>query len=234
MVVCAAGAWSSKVARMVGLSLPQRVVRVTVLETTPVRPVTSICVWAPGVSFRQRQNGSFYVAGGGGADYDVTLESFRHLRLFLPNYLKNKGLFRMHVGRELFRDIASNLPGSPAKKRPFAHTVGIEPKPNLNNVERALENVLDLFPDLEGVGINRVWAGRIDATPDAIPVLGEVSSPKGFKFATGFGGHGFAMGPIIGVLMAQLILDGKDALGFHAMRFARFSEGDLPPARNVL
>src|SRR5579884_568045 len=60
VVVCAAGAWSARVAKMVGLSLPQRVVRSTVAQTEPVPPITSRGVWAPGVAFRQRTDGTLY------------------------------------------------------------------------------------------------------------------------------------------------------------------------------
>ncbi|MCH8108250.1 MAG: FAD-binding oxidoreductase [Chloroflexi bacterium] len=234
VVVCAAGAWSSKIGRMAGLSLPQRVVRATVAETHPVPPVTQIGVWAPGVSFRQRPNGSFYIAGGGGSDYDVNLDTFRHLRLFLPNYLKNRGLFRIRVGGELVKDIGRRLPGSPARKHPFAHSVGVEPRPNPKTVQRTLKNFVEQFPSLSSIGIKRVWAGRIDATPDAVPVLGAVDKPEGFLFATGFSGHGFAMGPIVGIIMSQLIVNGESEFDIHPMRYNRFKEGDLAKPRNVL
>lgn len=234
LVVCASGAWSSKIGRMAGLSLPQRAVRATVAETNPVPPVTPIGVWAPGVSFRQRPNGSFYIAGGGGSDYDVTLDTFRHMRMFLPNYFKNRGLFRIRAGGELLKDIGRHLPGSPARKHPFAHSVGVEPKPNAKRAQRTLRNFVEQFPSLSSIGIRKIWAGRIDATPDALPVLGAVDNPKGFLFATGFSGHGFAMGPIVGQIMAKLIMDGESEFDLHPMRYSRFKEGDLAQPRNVL
>ena len=98
-VVCAAGAWSSRLARPLGLALPQRWVRGTVASTTPALPVTACAVWGPGVAFRQRRDGSFNIAAGGALDHDVTLDSLRQIRFFLPNYWKNKSLFRFHVGR---------------------------------------------------------------------------------------------------------------------------------------
>ena len=76
IVVCAAGAWSPIVARMVGLSLPYRVVRATLTETTPTDPISPVGFWVPGLSFHQRPNGSFYVASSARSDYDVDLESF--------------------------------------------------------------------------------------------------------------------------------------------------------------
>jgi glycine/D-amino acid oxidase-like deaminating enzyme len=71
-------------------------------------------------------------------------------------------------------------------------------------------------------------------TPDAVPVLGAVPSPKGLIVATGFSGHGFAMGPIAGRLVAELVVDGKPSLDLHGFRFSRFAEGAIGPPRSVL
>src|SRR5439155_12842823 len=79
-VVCAAGAWSWRLARTLGLALPQRWVRGTVARTTPAPPVTPCAVWGPGVAFRQRKDGSFTIAAGGALDHDVTLDSLRQIR----------------------------------------------------------------------------------------------------------------------------------------------------------
>ncbi|MFQ5933030.1 MAG: NAD(P)/FAD-dependent oxidoreductase [Dehalococcoidia bacterium] len=234
VVVCAAGAWSPKVARMVDLSLPYRVVRATVAETTPTDPITKVGFWAPGIAFRQRPGGSFYVAPAARSDYDVNLDTFRDIRIFLPNFLKNRHLFKIHVGKELMKDLLRSLPGSPARRHPFAHTVGVEPEPNREAVALAMKKFRRLFPSLESIGIQRLWAGRIDATADAIPVLGEVEYPRGFIFATGFSGHGFAMGPITGRLISELILDGKTSIDIRPLRHSRFREGDLDRPKAVL
>ena len=234
VVVCAAGAWSPKVARMVGLSLPYRVVRATVTETTPTDPISDVGYWAPGLSFRQRPNGSLYVASAARSDYDVDLESFRDIGMFLPNFLKNRQHFKINVGNELVQDVLRSMPWSPSKKHPFAHTVGVEPTPNQSNVTTTMRRFHKLFPSLESVGVQRIWAGRIDATADAVPIMGEVNRPKGFIFATGFSGHGFAMGPIVGKVTSELILDGRSSLDLHPLRYSRFKEGDMDQPKAVL
>ena len=81
--------------------------------------------------------------------------------------------------------------------------------------------------------VTRSWAGYIDATPDAIPVIGE-AGPSGLVVATGFTGHGFAMGPIVGRLVAELITDGKSSIDRRAFRFSRFAEGAVGKPRSVL
>ena len=60
-----------------------------------------------------------------------------------------------------------------------------------------------------------------------MPVLGEVPGLRGFVLATGFSGHGFAMGPIAGRLVAELIVDGKTSLDITGFRFSRFAEGAI-------
>ena len=219
---------------MAGLSLPLRVVRSTAVQTEPVPPITASGVWAGGVAFRQKTDGSLYIAGSGRSDYYITLESFRYLCLFLPNYLKNWRMFRLHVGAELLKDINRRMPWSPAPKHPFAHTVGVGPAPNRKSVVQNRRNLMELVPSLRGVRIRRAWAGYIDATPDAVPVLGPADRPEGFIFATGFSGHGFAMGPIAGRLVSEMILDGKPSIDVRALRYSRFKEGDVGEPRNVL
>ena len=49
------------------------------------------------------------------------------------------------------------------------------------------------------------WAGMIDATPDAVPVISPVDSLPGLHIATGFSGHGFGIGPGAGRLAADLV-----------------------------
>ena len=233
-VVCAAGAWSWRLLRTAGLILPQRWVRGTVARTTPAPALTACAVWGPGVAFRQRKDGSFNIAAGGALDHDVTLDSLRQLRFFLPNAWKNKAHFRFHVGRPLLRSLAAALPGSAAGRRPLSRDRGVEPAPNPRKVRRALAELGRVLPALPRLDIAQSWAGYIDATPDLVPVLGEVPELRGLVVATGFSGHGFAMGPIAGRLVSELIVDGKASLDISAFRFSRFAEGAIGRPRNVL
>ena len=83
-VVCAAGVWSSKLARSLGQSLPQLWMRGTVARTMPTTPVTPAAVWSK-LAFRQLKDGSFNIATGFGADYDLMINTLRHFRPFIPN-----------------------------------------------------------------------------------------------------------------------------------------------------
>jgi len=235
-IVCAAGSHSSFLGRMVGLRLPQRSMRSTVAITTPVPPLTKLGVWAPGLGFRQTRDGSIVLgrASAGTAEHDLTLESLRHLKLFLPVFLRNRDLFRLRVGRPLVRDVLRHVPGTAAARRPFSHLVNVEPVANPHTVQGSLATFHRYFPQHANAGIARSWAGMIDATPDLLPVLGEVQAAPGFFFATGFSGHGFGLGPAAGHCLAELIATGRSALEIRPMRYERFAEGDMSTARKIL
>jgi sarcosine oxidase subunit beta len=64
-------------------------------------------------------------------------------------------------------------------------------------------------------------------TPDWHPILDRLPNLQGAYCAVGFSGHGFKMSPVVGELMAELILDGKaGTLDITPLRLARFDEND--------
>jgi len=79
-----------------------------------------------------------------------------------------------------------------------------------------------LFPGLAGVQIVRCWAGIEGVLPDNIPVIGASAAPGVFH-AFGFCGHGFALGPLVGRLIAELITTGRSSLPIGAFDIGRFS-----------
>jgi sarcosine oxidase subunit beta len=72
------------------------------------------------------------------------------------------------------------------------------------------------------------YGALYEITPDWHPILDRLPGLEGAYCAVGFSGHGFKMSPIVGQLMAELILDGKaGALDITPLRLARFAENDL-------
>jgi sarcosine oxidase subunit beta len=80
------------------------------------------------------------------------------------------------------------------------------------------------FPALERASIVRAWGGLTAFTPDGIPVIGPVDEIKGLYIAAGFCGHGFCLGPGVGKIVADLIVDRKSSVDLHPFRFSRFKE----------
>jgi glycine/D-amino acid oxidase-like deaminating enzyme len=223
-VVCAAGTWSSRLAKTIGLELPQLAVRQTVVEVDPGREVSKIATWTPGVAFRQRPGGTVYLARPNDGDFDVDLDSLRYIRRFMPNYLANRNAFRMNLGKNLIRDFTRLRPTSRAWRKQFHESVGVEPEPNEGVIDRCRYNFARLFPHLGNPDLVRTWGGVIDTTPDALPVMGEAPEVAGFVWATGFSGHGFGIGPGAAKALAQLIDEGASEFDLSAFRPTRFAE----------
>ena len=72
------------------------------------------------------------------------------------------------------------------------------------------------------------WSGLFTTTPDWHPILDAVPGIEGLYCAVGFSGHGFKLSPMIGVTMAELIIEGAGkTVDISPLRFSRFEEGDL-------
>jgi sarcosine oxidase subunit beta len=82
-------------------------------------------------------------------------------------------------------------------------------------------------PILAGVKVLRQWAGCYDLTPDANPIVGPVDEIEEFHQASGFVGHGFMMAPVVGGLLADLIVHGRSTPALDQWRLRRFKEGRL-------
>ncbi|HBY96166.1 MAG TPA: hypothetical protein DEP84_19790, partial [Chloroflexi bacterium] len=84
-----------------------------------------------------------------------------------------------------------------------------------------------MIPALRGVNFLRMWAGTLAMTPDKIPIIDPATGVEGYILAAGFSGHGFCLGPIVGKLISELIVDGEPSLPLHDFRLSRFAG---PPA----
>ena len=72
------------------------------------------------------------------------------------------------------------------------------------------------------------WSGLFTITPDWHPILDRVPGIEGLYCAVGFSGHGFKLSPMIGLTMAELIVQGEaSSIDINPLRFQRFDEGDL-------
>jgi sarcosine oxidase, subunit beta len=97
-----------------------------------------------------------------------------------------------------------------------------------------LEAALERFPLLEKAGVMSRCAGLYEVTPDAHPIFGR-TPVEGFYVCAGYSGHGFMHGPIAGVLMAEIILDGQaKAVDVSMLDLARFDEGRFIKEYNVV
>ncbi|HEV3426062.1 MAG TPA: FAD-binding oxidoreductase [Paraburkholderia sp.] len=87
---------------------------------------------------------------------------------------------------------------------------------------RSANTVVDLFPHLRHLGINRAWAGVEAFTDDALPVISPSRRASNLTYSFGYCGSGFQLGPGCGKLVSELVLDGVASLPLDAFAIDRF------------
>jgi len=89
-------------------------------------------------------------------------------------------------------------------------------------------------PPLAEAKVMRAYAGVRDLTPDYHGILGPARQAPGFYVACGFSGHGFMHAPAIGILMAEVVLDGRaSSMDIDALSLDRFGAGRLRAEANM-
>lgn len=98
-----------------------------------------------------------------------------------------------------------------------------------------MEAAIKRLPLLANAGRMAHWAGLYEVTPDAHPIFGAAPQVAGYYVVTGFSGHGFMHGPVAGLLMSELILDGQaTTLDISTLDLSRFADGRLIREYNVV
>jgi sarcosine oxidase subunit beta len=89
-------------------------------------------------------------------------------------------------------------------------------------------------PPLAEARVMRAYAGVRDLTPDYHGIVDEAPDVRGFYVACGFSGHGFMHAPAIGLLMAELVVDGRaSSLDLEPLSLRRFRRGGLAAEANM-
>ncbi len=92
----------------------------------------------------------------------------------------------------------------------------------------ALGRLTHRIPAMSDAYFRGGWSGLFTTTPDWHPILDAVPGIDGLYCAVGFSGHGFKLSPMIGVTVAELIVEGvAKTVDISPLRFSRFEEGDL-------
>ncbi|MFW6074921.1 MAG: NAD(P)/FAD-dependent oxidoreductase, partial [Chloroflexota bacterium] len=91
-----------------------------------------------------------------------------------------------------------------------------------------------IWPRLGRTKVLRVWAGLEAETDDVVPILGPVKHIDRFLMASGFSGHGFALSPYIGVLIADCIATGETEIPLDDLLLERFEQPGVRPSIDPL
>lgn len=84
------------------------------------------------------------------------------------------------------------------------------------------------------IDIENCWAGLYEMSPDKHVILGEAAELRGFYLVNGSSGHGVMHSPVLGELLARLILQMEPPFDITPLRPTRFAEGALNVDTGVL
>ena len=95
--------------------------------------------------------------------------------------------------------------GEDESVRPDEYNQGVD----MPVAEEAFRNLVKRMPGMARALFCGGWSGLFTITPDWHPILDGVEGIEGLYCAVGFSGHGFKLSPMIGVVMAELITQGR-------------------------
>ncbi|MCD6558835.1 NAD(P)/FAD-dependent oxidoreductase [Palaeococcus sp. (in: euryarchaeotes)] len=84
-----------------------------------------------------------------------------------------------------------------------------------------------IIPSLKYVNVIRIWGGYYAETPDGNAAIGKINEINEYYIAAGFSGHGFMLAPVVGEMMAELIVNGKTKKPLWFYDPYRFERGEL-------
>ena len=226
-VICCGGAWSSRFCKQYGVELPSANILGTAFKTTTAPEVIKGCLSAGSLCVRRRQDGSYTVALAGRGQIDLAPQNIRYATKFYPMYRsKIAKKLKVRLNGSFFNGPEAAGSWSNQGISPFEKIRTLDPAPDQQIVQEALQALVQMYPALNGIKVDHAWGGWIDTTPDLVPVIDEMANMPGLFIASGFSGHGFGIGPGAGLLCAQMVTNQPLFTDAAAYRLSRFAKGN--------
>jgi sarcosine oxidase subunit beta len=90
------------------------------------------------------------------------------------------------------------------------------------------------LPALAELEVRHAMWGFYEMSPDHNALIGAAAEPTGLIYATGFSGHGFQQGLVVGVHLAELALELEPTFDLSHLDVARFARGTARAERNII
>jgi glycine oxidase len=100
--------------------------------------------------------------------------------------------------------------------------IGFRKEVTLEGLEELVQAGRRITPGLMQAPVVRTWAGLRPGSPDGLPLVGPVDGIPGLLLAVGHYRNGILLGPMTGLLVKQLLADGKRAPHLDMLRPQRF------------
>ena len=224
-VVLAGGAWSRRFCGNLGIHLPQLTLVNSVQRTAPLEGGPEISASGARFAFRKRFDGGYTISHRHLSVADIVPDAFALFFAFLPALRLDRQGLRLRLGRRFIEEARLARRWSLDQISPFEQVRILDPEPVASILDEALDSLRRCFPAFAAAQVAERWAGCIDATPDAVPVISPVDSLPGLTLATGFSGHGFGIGPGAGRLTADLVTGKTPRVDPSPFRYSRFIDG---------
>ncbi len=206
VVVVATGAWTRRLLATHGIDIPIGIERLQMIATVPrpldIRPV----IYGP---LAAKQYGLFR-----------DLPSW-NLEAFLAPYEIETGNWNLQL-------VAQRANGETLIGCPMDYPDHVNHNATLEGLRDTAVSIIDDFPGLRDVGIDRVWAGSLPFTSDQVAIIDEIQ--PGLMVAAG---HifGNAAGPMSGKLISQMLAGQEPELDMSVCRLDRALQSVEPGSK---
>nr|WP_074956541.1 FAD-binding oxidoreductase [Alicyclobacillus macrosporangiidus] len=99
--------------------------------------------------------------------------------------------------------------------------VGFDRRTTLHVIRQTASMAVRYVPALENVQLVRAFSGLRAMPKDELPILGSIPGHPGLYVAAMH--SGYTLSPLVGTLMAELILDGETSISIHEYSITRFA-----------
>jgi glycine/D-amino acid oxidase-like deaminating enzyme len=223
-VLVAGGVWSRALLRNHGVDFPQLRITGTVARVIGASGLPDHPFGTENFSFRPRMDGGHTLTLRNANIAEILPDNLRLLGQYVPRLRENWREFHVRFGRSFFDELVQPSHWQPDQSTIFERVRTLDPQPSRLFLKRALNNAGKAFAPFESVTISHAWAGVMDVTPDAVPVIDAVPGLEGAWIASGCSGHGFGLGPGIGRLAADLMLGRAPVVDARPFRWSRLVE----------
>ncbi len=198
MVVLATGVWTAKLLEPLGVQVPITAMRLQVIETEPAPFRFEPLLYGP-----------------------TALKQYAFIR-DLPGYSEEGAthpLEARHPGVEFLELAVQRKDGRILLGCPMDFP-GLDDRPTVAGIALTLAILAERMPGIADLAIERVWAGLLPQTPDALPILGPVPGLDGLVLNAG---HVFGniAGPISGLMIAESLAGEETEFDLDLFAFDR-------------
>ena len=197
-VILAAGSWTPKLLAPHGIDIPITAMRLQVVETEPTPVRFEPLLYGPTAlkqyTFIRDLPG--YTDAGTTHPLESTFDGVEFLELAVQ------------------REDGRLLLGCPMD------FPGLDDRPTVSGLALTLAVLSEAMPAIKSLAVERVWAGLLPQTPDALPIIGRVPGVDGLMMNAG---HVFGnlAGPLSGKILAQSMTGEKPDFGLDLFRLDR-------------